>query len=50
MFPATGTHQQMLVFERRQRGSQLIRDNQIEVPPIGILQQVINWLHALGTA
>jgi putative ATP-binding cassette transporter len=43
-------HQRILVFEHRPGGSQLIRDNQIEVPPIGLLPQVMNWLHALRTA
>jgi vitamin B12/bleomycin/antimicrobial peptide transport system ATP-binding/permease protein len=43
-------HQRVLVFEHRLGGSQLIRDDHINVPPIGLLPHIMNWLQALGNA
>jgi vitamin B12/bleomycin/antimicrobial peptide transport system ATP-binding/permease protein len=42
-------HQRILVFEHRPGGSRLIRDNQIIVPPIGLLPHIMSWLQPLRT-
>jgi vitamin B12/bleomycin/antimicrobial peptide transport system ATP-binding/permease protein len=43
-------HQRLLVFEHRPGGSRLISDGHIVAPPIGLLPQIVSWLHAMAAA